>query len=81
MPEYWLSQILVRAASPTIYPALVAAVRKSGFIYYKSVSEAFRAQFKQNLREEYHLPPLEGPKKLKVKPVQNLQQLAKPPRQ
>jgi radical SAM superfamily enzyme YgiQ (UPF0313 family) len=42
LPEYWLSQVLARADSRAIYPALLSAIRKSSFVYYREVPESFR---------------------------------------
>lgn len=49
LPEYWVSQVLVRAKDEKISEALLSAVQKSDFLYYRSVSPAFRKLFENEL--------------------------------
>jgi radical SAM superfamily enzyme YgiQ (UPF0313 family) len=49
LPEYWTSQVLVRAADERIGQAMLATVQKTGFVYYRDVSEQFRAEFERTL--------------------------------
>lgn len=50
LPEYWVSQILVRAADPAISEALLSALRVTGFIYYREIPEGFRGVFERELK-------------------------------
>jgi hypothetical protein len=43
LPEYWVSQVLARAADPRIGSALVAALEETGFLYYRDVSPELQA--------------------------------------
>ncbi|MBI3893364.1 MAG: hypothetical protein HY303_17745 [Candidatus Wallbacteria bacterium] len=52
LPEYWFSQILVRTDSRAIYPALISALRKTSFVYYREVPESFRLAFENALVAE-----------------------------
>ncbi len=52
LAEYWVSQVLLRADSPQIARALKSAVEATGFIYYREISEAFRAEFEARLIRE-----------------------------
>lgn len=45
LPEYWLSQVLVRAADPRVSRALLQAVEATGFLYYRDVPGAFADKF------------------------------------
>src|SRR5262249_7307819 len=49
LPEYWVSQVLVRASDPRVGEALRAAVDATGFLYYREVSRAFRDRFEGEL--------------------------------
>ncbi len=49
LPEYWLSQVLVRSADPRVGQALQDAVDATGFIYYREVTAAFRNRFEECL--------------------------------
>lgn len=48
--EYMISQILARTDDARGLPALLAAVREAGFVYYRSVSPAFFASFMKQFR-------------------------------
>jgi radical SAM superfamily enzyme YgiQ (UPF0313 family) len=50
LPEYWVSQVLVRASDPRIAQALVDAVDATGFVYHREVTPAFRNRFEECLR-------------------------------
>jgi hypothetical protein len=50
LPEYWVSQVLVRAADPRVGQALVDTVTRTGFAYYREVPESFRAALEESLR-------------------------------
>ncbi len=52
LPEYWLSQVLVRADSPAVYRALLSALRETSFVYYRDVPESFRQVFENALAGE-----------------------------
>ncbi|MEW6057110.1 MAG: radical SAM protein [Bdellovibrionota bacterium] len=41
LPEYWVSQILVRADRPEVSRALLGAVDKTDYIYYRDVPDRF----------------------------------------
>ena len=47
--EYWLSQVLIRAADPRVFEALVAAGRTLGYAYHHEVGEDLRAAFEAEL--------------------------------
>ncbi|MBI3541759.1 MAG: hypothetical protein HY075_00585 [Deltaproteobacteria bacterium] len=59
LPEYWVSQALVRADDPRTTEALLAAIGKTGFVYYREVPEAFlrtlRVELAQRGLEEAEL--------------------------
>ena len=50
--DYWLSQLLVRAADPRIGPALRQAQEETGFIYYREIPEFFTNALKRILERE-----------------------------
>jgi radical SAM superfamily enzyme YgiQ (UPF0313 family) len=50
--DYWLSQLLVRAADPRIGHALRNAQEETGFVYYREIPESFIAAFKRALERE-----------------------------
>ncbi len=50
LPEYWVSQVLVRASDPRIGQALNDAVDATGFVYHREVSAAFRNRFEECLK-------------------------------
>lgn len=50
--EALFSQILVRAIDPMISKALLAAVQKSGFIYYQNITDSFFQEFLSSLHEQ-----------------------------
>ncbi len=52
LPEYWVSQVLIRADDPRIGRALLGAVRATGFVYYREVPERFRAALESALVAE-----------------------------
>jgi radical SAM superfamily enzyme YgiQ (UPF0313 family) len=52
LDEYLLSQWLVRASDPRIYRALLAALERTGFVYYREVTPRFREAFEEALREQ-----------------------------
>jgi radical SAM superfamily enzyme YgiQ (UPF0313 family) len=52
LPEYWVSQVLVRAADPRVKEALVDAVTRTSFAYYREVPETFRAALEGSLRAQ-----------------------------
>ncbi|MBI4615397.1 MAG: hypothetical protein HY720_17400 [Planctomycetes bacterium] len=56
LPDYWVSQILVRAADPRVGRALVDAVRETGFVYRGEIPESFRAAFENALSRAGLLP-------------------------
>jgi radical SAM superfamily enzyme YgiQ (UPF0313 family) len=43
--DYYLSQVLVRAADPAIYGSLLSALRATGFVFYRSVPSSFIDEF------------------------------------
>lgn len=52
LPEYWVSQILVRADRPAVSRAMKRAVERTGFVYYREVSDGFMSALDQELRAE-----------------------------
>jgi radical SAM superfamily enzyme YgiQ (UPF0313 family) len=52
LDEYWISQVLVRAADPRVFTALHAALRATGFLYYREVTPWFREAFERALVTE-----------------------------
>ncbi|MCM2276670.1 MAG: radical SAM protein [Oligoflexia bacterium] len=52
LPEYWVSQVLVRAAEPAVARALGRAIERTDFVYYREIPEGFRATLESALREE-----------------------------
>ena len=50
--EYWLSQVLVRAANPALFGVMLTAIEKSGFIYYRTVSSSFVNDFRKQLVQQ-----------------------------
>lgn len=49
LPEYWVSQVLVRAADERVGAALDAAVRASGFVYDRELGPDFQRAFERAL--------------------------------
>jgi radical SAM superfamily enzyme YgiQ (UPF0313 family) len=49
LPEYYVSQVLVRAADPRISAAYLEACETTGFIYYRALPDSFAAAFKAAL--------------------------------
>ena len=49
LPEYWTSQILVRAADPGVSRALLATVAETGYIYYRDIPQNFMDALSANL--------------------------------
>lgn len=49
LPEYWTSQVLVRASDPRIGAVLIESVKATGFVYYREVSDSFRNDFEKRL--------------------------------
>lgn len=52
LPEYWVSQVLVRAAHPGVVRALRRATSATGFLYYREITEGFRSAFERELIQE-----------------------------
>jgi radical SAM superfamily enzyme YgiQ (UPF0313 family) len=52
LSEWWLSQVLVRAADQRLHPALVRSIQRTGFVYYRDVPESFVGIFRQELSKE-----------------------------
>jgi radical SAM superfamily enzyme YgiQ (UPF0313 family) len=50
LPEYFVSQVLVRAADPRIAAAYLDACETTEFIYYRALPDSFAAAFKAALR-------------------------------
>lgn len=48
--EYRVSQLLVRARDGFVQQALMAAIKETGFVYYREMSEKFLEHFERNLR-------------------------------
>lgn len=42
LPEYWVSQVMIRAADERIGEALLEALRATGFLYYREVTGRFQ---------------------------------------
>jgi len=61
LPEYWTSQILVRADRTEIREALIAAIEKTNYIYYRDIPE----QFMHVLDEKLHAQGLSSAELLK----------------
>jgi radical SAM superfamily enzyme YgiQ (UPF0313 family) len=51
LEEYWLSQVLVRAADSRITDALFRAIERTGFVYFQGVPAEFTRVFRQLLEE------------------------------
>lgn len=54
--EYWVSQILVRADRAQTSTALFRALARTGFVYYREISQGFQEAFDQELRAIGLLP-------------------------
>lgn len=52
LPEYWVSQILVRADQQSVSKAFVKTIVDTDFIYYREIPESFRWNFEKNLLHE-----------------------------
>ncbi len=52
LPEYWVSQALVRASDPKVTSALLSTIQKTGFVYYRSITEEFQKQLSAELLAE-----------------------------
>lgn len=50
LPEYWVSQVLVRAADKNISKALLSALKNTRFIYYRELPESFMLEFTRQLK-------------------------------
>lgn len=49
LPEYWVSQVLVRAADGRINQALLRSLERTDFVYYRTVSPEFQRTFEDEL--------------------------------
>ncbi|MBI5219933.1 MAG: radical SAM protein [Bacteroidia bacterium] len=47
--DYYISQILVRAADEKILPALIKAIEKTGFVFYRDIPDKFINEFTRQL--------------------------------
>ncbi len=56
LPEYWTSQVLVRASDPRVAKALKLAVQRTGFVYYRAVNAGFREALEAALVEQGFAP-------------------------
>ncbi len=52
LSEWWLSQVMVRASDPALYPVFIRALRKTGFVYQKEIPDAFVRTFREELKKE-----------------------------
>ncbi|MCM2322664.1 MAG: hypothetical protein NDJ90_05335 [Oligoflexia bacterium] len=52
LPEYWVSQLLVRAAEPVVSRALGRAIERTGFVYYREIPESFMGALEAAIREQ-----------------------------
>lgn len=52
LPEYWVSQVLVRADRPEIQSTLATVLRESGFMYYRDVPESFQRRLSDSLAKK-----------------------------
>jgi hypothetical protein len=48
--DYHLSQMLCRASDPKIYDSLMSAIRRTGYVYYRSVPASFVSTFIEHCR-------------------------------
>jgi len=52
LSEWWLSQVMVRASDPALYPVFIRTLRKTGFIYQKEFPDAFVRTFLEELEKQ-----------------------------
>jgi radical SAM superfamily enzyme YgiQ (UPF0313 family) len=52
IPEWWLSQVLVRAADPRLLPALLRSMERTGFVFYRYVPPDFTGIFLEELANQ-----------------------------
>ncbi|MBX7143137.1 MAG: hypothetical protein K1X79_01675 [Oligoflexia bacterium] len=52
LPEYWVSQVLVRAADTRVGKALLSALASTDFVYYRAVSAEFQKALEASLVRE-----------------------------
>ncbi len=50
LPEYWVSQVLVRASDARVGQSLLDAVEGTGFVYHREVSAEFQRAFESCLK-------------------------------
>ncbi|MBI3556703.1 MAG: hypothetical protein HY074_10610 [Deltaproteobacteria bacterium] len=49
LPEYWVSQVLVRAADAGVTRALLDTIADTGYVYYRDIPQAFMEALASNL--------------------------------